>query len=524
MFVFMGSCLCKEKIEGDRFEGYPYLDNETIGLFNYLYDMAIEPGLEPVYWGTRGMAKGMGYYQRYLLAFSAYAISMACEHRPAYRKPCIEALDALMQKMLLKQVWEDWMMAPWGGNDPLRPYNIMYTGHLLLMMTLYERHAGDGKYYNDVELVWDEKTRFRTNLKSLAQELAERILTNEDSTGEKYYGICCETNRVFIPCNSIPQYALNILVSAGMDIPLATDKWLEWARERMLDAQSGYFYDMFHPFNSEPTVIAKPHGVWSAWSWTFIDALKPEFASEFYPIFKRSGLSEDYFEEGGAVFLNRPKSWLSARSVVEHKHEHRCPMGRAFERLASKLLEVKAEPMEKLIPPWELLATMFALPMARQMEDEDAYAKLLMGYNVIFGKPRWDESGWYYGYNSLQFLLSAQNAFPLLARAITPEVNMKKPIDNPRKPDFFSQPEVSEISEKIFVNQAIYDPSDKTLYLTISGNTKSPVVITVENVKGAVSIIRNEREFKDWKLSESTLEIYVKDLTSKPQLFRIVIK
>ena len=95
---------------------------------------------------------------RYSLAFTEYGVSMLTELTPAYRARHIEALDGMIQKMLDPIVWDYWMRGDelgfdWGGDNPIHLYNIMYTGHLQLMMAFYERQAGDRKYIDsDVAL------------------------------------------------------------------------------------------------------------------------------------------------------------------------------------------------------------------------------------------------------------------------------------------------------------------------------------------------------------------------------------
>ena len=90
----------------EYFDAYPHLDNETLGMLNYLHSISITPGDSfPVTpWGEATLEipdemSGGANWLRYMLAFLAYAGSMAAETTPAYRVPYIEIIDGLTVKM-----------------------------------------------------------------------------------------------------------------------------------------------------------------------------------------------------------------------------------------------------------------------------------------------------------------------------------------------------------------------------------------------------------------------------------------
>ena len=168
------------------FEQLPFVSNEKLGMFNYIHSISITPpdALNAEDWGPalpfgepdNGAPGGGVNMHRYSLAFTEYGVSMLAELTPAYRARHIEALDGMIQKMLDPIVWDYWMRGDelgfdWGGDNPIHPYNIMYTGHLQLMMAFYERQAGDRKYIdNDVALTTEDGSQtWTTNLDALSR-------------------------------------------------------------------------------------------------------------------------------------------------------------------------------------------------------------------------------------------------------------------------------------------------------------------------------------------------------------------
>ena len=175
----------------EYFEGYPHLTNEQLGMFSYVHSISVTPpdDLPVGDWGPDspfglGMGEGANMH-RYNLAFTAYGVSMVAEHTPAYRKPYVEAIDGLIQKMLEPVTWDYWLEADWGGDNPIHPHNIMYTGHLQLMMAFHERQAGDQKYIdNDVELITEDGLQvWTTNLYDLSVDIHDISLTNQPPAG-----------------------------------------------------------------------------------------------------------------------------------------------------------------------------------------------------------------------------------------------------------------------------------------------------------------------------------------------------
>ncbi|KAL7905001.1 hypothetical protein GGI35DRAFT_471894 [Trichoderma velutinum] len=164
---------------------------------------------------------------RYQLATMAYAIAAAQYHRmPAARSVFKPLMDRIIHKMLRREVWGYWFLTSHSGTlvdpdlkelrkpwaDPICRENIMYSGHLLLMTTLYAMLFDDDKYEQPDSLVFNWNPvywgfgleRYSYNRATLQ----EAIIKEMEANG--WIGVCCEPNMVFLACNQFPLTAMRI--------------------------------------------------------------------------------------------------------------------------------------------------------------------------------------------------------------------------------------------------------------------------------------------------------------------------
>lgn len=158
---------------------------------------------------------------RYQLAVMAYAVGMAHFYRlPAARGMFKQLLGQVIRKFLLRDVWGYWwtashsgsyvdpgrteLRAPWA--NPIIKENIMYSGHLLMMTSMYAMLFDDDRYEKPESLTfrWDpmlwgvgNETFHYDNRSVQAAILAEMERS-------KWIGVCCEPNLVFVVCNQFP--------------------------------------------------------------------------------------------------------------------------------------------------------------------------------------------------------------------------------------------------------------------------------------------------------------------------------
>ncbi|KAF8503084.1 hypothetical protein JB92DRAFT_816875 [Gautieria morchelliformis] len=199
----------------------PKLDRQQAGHLRHFHNLASQLDGEWAHMGALEPAQEWLDSYRYQLATMVYAAGATHYHRlPALRGLFQELLLKLIHKMLRKEVWGYWYLTSQSGKlvdpdikelrrpwaDPIVRENIMYSGHLLLMVTLYAMLFDDNKFDQDDALTfqWDpvfwgmgpEKFSYTTS------SLQQTILNQMEQNG--WAGVCCEPNWIFVPCNQFP--------------------------------------------------------------------------------------------------------------------------------------------------------------------------------------------------------------------------------------------------------------------------------------------------------------------------------
>jgi hypothetical protein len=165
--------------------------------------------------------------QQFQLQYMAVALALVqYQYTPAYRELYQKAMDSLIQKMTLPDIWQSWIQSSRGGTaayggipadvgtgdleagwlDPVVRYNIMLKGPLLQVATLYDMLYRDGKYdrpdaftFRYSAGTWGNgPVVFRYSLPDLAG------IVNQEYVDANYEGVQCEPNRIFPQCNQPP--------------------------------------------------------------------------------------------------------------------------------------------------------------------------------------------------------------------------------------------------------------------------------------------------------------------------------
>lgn len=491
------------------FEQLPFVTNEQIGMFNYVRSISVTPpdAINAADWGPDvpfGAAAGEGApggavnMHRYTIAFTGYGVSMLAELTPAYRAPHIETLDGMIQKLLNPLVWDYWMNGDtlgfdWGGDNPIHPYNIMYTGHLQLLMAFYERQAGDRKYIdNDVELTTADGSRtWTTNLDALSRDIYQQSISNVDSAGNKFYSVSCETPWVFTCCNTIAQLAFAILPdSIDLDAEQANARFVEWHGEHMLEPETKYYYNRFKPYEAVPEFDTKLPGAYSAWAHHFMHGFAPEFVEQHYATFIENAL--ELVEPDVGIVSFGPNR------------------GGAFEDLT-------------LV---DMIGTGYAAVLTREMGDAENYALLRRGFDAVAGQRLW--VGNQFGYlnrSEWPVFMVFPNGFTLWAEATTADNNFRSVVENPRDAAFYTQPFIRRVSNPdAFVNQAVWQ--DPVLYVTVNGGevTTDTTEIVVGNLEthGGYRVFIGDEVYDGWTYSGTELTIETPALSSELLKIRVV--
>ncbi len=462
----------------------PHVDIETLGVYRRIADAVDEPidSFSEEHWIQDGEGMSALSY-RYEIAFAAYGVAAVAERTPAYRAPYQRTLDRLIQKMLHEDVWGYWLDAEWGGKDPLHPYNIMYTGHLQLMLTLYRKVTGDWTYDAEFDV---SESGISTSLGALAADLHALTLDNLDSSGEHYYGISCETGMVFVPCNTPHSYGQLVLdVMDGTEYAVATDAWLGWAQQNMMDPETGTFYATYYPFDSPPEIDTSPVGIYNAWILTFTSAMDHDWTLAAYEDFKRTFVEEDAWGAGYTIVRNTP-------GVVD------------FEA--------------------DVGSTAFGMVAARELGDEEMFESLLASSDLILGGRSWSDDGRTYGYDSPLIPTVVANLHLLWAGGLAPGYTMRENAARGWSMARFQQPTLDEVTNPdAFVTQAWYD--GETLTVTVTGGyattdaAELPVVGFTQRRGAEVAL--NESAYTDWSWQDDVLVVATPGLSSEELSFSI---
>ena len=480
-----------------RVDGYAYLDNETIGTFNVIKRAVEGPAdeFDGLHWNpdlldnmaSSGDAMGP---LRYVIAFSSYAVAQAATRTPAWRAPYEQVMKGLIRKMLGHKAWEDWV-EQWGDN-PLGPDNIMYTGHLLYMMTLYRQTFGEATFEVPVKLPNPGGPEFETDAKSLAMAIAKQAATDKDGSGEHTYSIACEPGRIYLPCNAPHRLAQVTFDRMHATSYAATNaKWLQWANEHMVHGEHGVLYDLYYPFgkgesvlgSKQPELYDRVSGVYNGWSIWMLAGLDSAWANKLYPAYKK------HFVVSG---VDSPKS--DGRTMV-------------LDRTGSTGLAGDA---------LDLIATGFGMVAARQFDDQTLYNELDATWSLNFGEPKWSDDG-------EKFLRS----FPvILALTTTEEVNLAVLAQAPWDAERFKRPFLESVGEAtVFVNQAVYDAGKQALVLTINGGaaTTTAVTLTVANLnpQGKYEVRRDGEPYLDWQRKGERLVITTPPLSAVEESYAV---
>ena len=284
---------------------------ENLGMLNYLRGVFTQPadrwdGFYPA------VSPSMNFALRYQLAFGTYALAAMAQRTPSYRAPYAEAMRAAIERMLSVQAWGYWRAPEQEGagalassghvavlvsphrreeagppSDPIARDNLQYSGHLSVMLGLYEKLTGDTRYDSPFTLRDPESGVEYTYTHG---EVAERI--HEQMQRNSFGGVCCEPGMAYVPCNN---YALgsNTLHDAlhGTDYSRGNARWLKTVRDRMVlkwPAVRGVFGTAYMKDLKLATPVA--FNFTDAWGLAFLLPFDRPLVRRLYGRFRKRGV------------------------------------------------------------------------------------------------------------------------------------------------------------------------------------------------------------------------------------------
>ena len=190
----------------------------------------LTPEEKKEWWDIGGTQHGL-FAKRYNIAFCGYAAAaLGMRGNAAERETAGRILGNCIERYLKRDVWaysmskNYWGEKPWAP-DPCYRENVMYTGHLLQLLALYETFTGDTRYWKDgFDFVWNGDKRIHYTAKKLIDVTVQQMRTGPNG------GVTCEPGLMFFPCNNHPHIALALFAKLGHgDWTDDARRWEKWA-------------------------------------------------------------------------------------------------------------------------------------------------------------------------------------------------------------------------------------------------------------------------------------------------------
>ena len=209
----------------------PFSDDERAAL-TWLDHVTgpLPPEEERDWWHVGGGQFGLAS-KRYHIAFCGYAAAaLGARGGEKERATAARILAHCIGRYLQREVWvysmskSYWGHKPWAP-DPCWRENVMYTGHLLQLLALYETFSGDTRYWTEGwDFVWTDGRRVHYTVGKLIDTTVFQM--RNGPTG----GVTCEPGLTFFPCNNHPHFALALFARLGHgNWSRDAHRWERWA-------------------------------------------------------------------------------------------------------------------------------------------------------------------------------------------------------------------------------------------------------------------------------------------------------
>jgi len=245
---------------------------------------------------------------RYQLAYMAYILGLVqYHHTPAYRELWRDTLRRLIEKMMRWEVWGYWELTSRGSKlldpdltklgdgwiDPVIRQNVMYSGHLLMMVGLYEMLYRDGRFDQDGALTFQFRPVFRglgpQDFPYDHSKLATSIYAEFERNN--FLGCECEPNAIFVYCNQFPMLGFKHFdlthgtEFAGRAMPKFRQAWMKRSTMFQNDPtaelpifyrlrQDDFIYEQSEENNEGITAVAWA-SIMHAWAKDYVELVYP---------------------------------------------------------------------------------------------------------------------------------------------------------------------------------------------------------------------------------------------------------
>ncbi|KAH8800181.1 hypothetical protein F5884DRAFT_809566, partial [Xylogone sp. PMI_703] len=381
---------------------YPKLSSLQAGHLRHFYNLSAQVDGEWRHMGSQDPAQEWDDAYRYQLSAMAYATGVAHYHRlPALRPVFKSLMRRLIHKMLRREVWGYWFNTSMSGSlldpslvelrkpwaDPVKEENIMYSGHLLLMTSLYGMLFDDDEFEKPDSLIfnWDPMfwgfgpEVFKYDNRGLQEIILKEMEKNQ------WMGVCCEPNSVFVVCNQFPLIAVryNDVRDGTNRIDAVLDKYKRaWTARNMLQP-NGLYADWWRP-KQDDMVSVDDIGL-TAWANAFMNSWNSDFVYSVYD----SQVLGYLTTVRGQTTLKPPNIARAIRNLVEKEGANPSSqetIDRAIADAAGKKSHFTPLPFPTLGYVVEWLSE-----VGRTQELES-----LLRYVDVHQKPSWENGGLYY--------------------------------------------------------------------------------------------------------------------------------
>jgi hypothetical protein len=437
---------------------YPSVGEKEMGHLRWMIGLAARALDDFTYFEAKDQ-EGLTSY-RYSIAFAAYFLAIVQYHKlPAWTEAIQRASDRLIQKIILKPVWEYWANTSKGiptlepnndrpypeSHDPVGEKNIMYSGHLGHMINLYEMLYRDFKWdkAGSIVFAWDDQEQYVYDNTSLEKVMYYQMLNNT------YHSICCEPNAVFPECNQHP--ILSFLLydhTHGTSYATVNPLFFQFFKEKELidplshetamlylvkqgktvsqkDPYYGNLTDLVVAPAVKSGLITLESSTANGWTGAFMHAWQPKYIEEQYP----------YWELHHVI--------IKSATLAELKNENWEPMVRYG---------------------------FFAL-LAAELGDDETKEKLLNWSDLAY-EPVWQDGSYHYRYDLSKGCTNLTDRLLAAARA-NPKNGLRLIHSQPFTAAHFLEPKIDTVDfPNLLIRRAIYDAAQQALVVTTEGGAK----------------------------------------------------
>ena len=248
---------------------------------------------------------------RYPIAHVGYSTAIYFHERtPHYNEVTCKILNSTIERMVRKVVWQYWAKphnnkTPCEMNkkshcpDPVIYQNIMYSGHLANLISLYENICHDYYYtYSGWDFVWNETLSIHYTMPQMLDIIIDQVIENDNG------GVCCEPDLIFTICNTYPRAAFILYDKIhNTKYSHSNIKWYDFFNKNSIRNTSKYYFNIIY-YYPKKTWIDKFYnttgGLSDAWTLSWL----------------KSWYDDNYILDEAINNLNENKNWVNNNNMM----------------------------------------------------------------------------------------------------------------------------------------------------------------------------------------------------------------